>query len=108
MLFRSQGKLFITVHGQAGESITFKLYDDDTRDLCEINESVPFQSMLGTVRQPLKMQKGKTIVTGVQGLSTDAAATESFDLSGRRISGSQRGISIQRLSDGSVRKVVRK
>ncbi|MBP3822180.1 MAG: hypothetical protein J6I36_02025 [Bacteroidaceae bacterium] len=103
-----QGKLFITVHGQAGETITFKLYDDDTRDLCEINESVPFQSMLGTVRQPLKMQKGKTIVTGVQGLSTDAAATESFDLSGRRISGSQRGISIQRLSDGSVRKVVRK
>lgn len=103
-----QGKLFITVHGQAGETITFKLYDDDTRDLCEINESVPFQSMLGTMRQPLKMQKGKTIVTGVQGLSTDAAATESFDLSGRRISGSQRGISIQRLSDGSVRKVVRK
>ena len=103
-----QGKLFITVHGQAGETITFKLYDNDTRDLCEINESVPFQSMLGTVRQPLKMQKGKTIVTGVQGLSTGAAATESFDLSGRRISGSQRGISIQRLSDGSVRKVVRK
>ncbi|MBR1791112.1 MAG: hypothetical protein IJ754_05100 [Bacteroidaceae bacterium] len=103
-----QGKLFITVHGQAGETITFKLYDDDTRDLCEINESVPFQSMLGTVRQPLKMQKGKTIVTGVQGLGTGAAATESFDLSGRRISGSQRGISIQRLSDGSVRKVVRK
>jgi hypothetical protein len=103
-----QGKLFITVHGQAGEAITFKLYDNDTRDLCEINESVPFQSMLGTVRQPLKMQKGKTIVTGIQGLSTGAAATESFDLSGRRISGSQRGISIQRLSDGSVRKVVRK
>ena len=64
--------------------------------------------MLGTVREPLMMQKGKVIVTDVQGLDTEAAPAETFDLSGRRISGSLRGINIQRLSDGTVRKVIRK
>ena len=64
--------------------------------------------MLGTVREPVRMQKGKVIVTDVHNLDTEAAPTETFDLSGRRISGSQRGINIQRLSDGTLRKVIRK
>ena len=103
-----KGKLFITVHGNPGETVTFKLYDTATRDLSEINGSVKFQTMLGTMREPLMMQKGKVIVTDVQGLDTEAAPAETFDLSGRHIAGSQRGINIQRLSDGTVRKVIRK
>ena len=103
-----KGKLFITVHGNPGETVTFKLYDTATRDLSEINGSVKFQTMLGTVREPLMMQKGKVIVTDVQGLDTEAAPAATFDLSGRRISGSLRGINILRMADGTVRKVVRK
>ena len=103
-----KGKLFITVHGNPGETVTFKLYDTATRDLSEISGSVKFQTMLGTVREPVMMQKGKVIVTDVQNLDTEAAPAETFDLSGRRIAGSQRGINIQRLADGTVRKVIRK
>lgn len=58
------GKCFITVHADKGETISFKLYDAVSGEMRTINEQLPFAKMAGSLRAPQRLTVGG-IVTGI-------------------------------------------
>lgn len=58
------GKCFITVHADKGETISFKLYDAVSGEMRTINEQMPFAKMAGSLRAPQRLTVGG-IVTGI-------------------------------------------
>lgn len=59
-----EGKCFITVHADKGETISFKLYDAVSGEMRTINEQMPFAKMAGSLRAPQRLTVGG-IVTGI-------------------------------------------
>ena len=59
-----EGKCFITVHADKGETISFKLHDAVSGEMRTINEQLPFAKMAGSFRAPQRMTVGG-IVTGI-------------------------------------------
>lgn len=58
------GKCFITVHADKGETISFKLHDAVNGEMRTINEQMPFAKMAGSLRAPQRLTVGG-IVTGI-------------------------------------------
>lgn len=58
------GKCFITVHADKGETISFKLHDAVSGEMRTINEQMPFAKMAGSLRVPQRLTVGG-IVTGI-------------------------------------------
>lgn len=58
------GKCFITVHADKGETISFKLHDAVSGEMRTINEQMPFAKMAGSLRAPQRLNVGG-IVTGI-------------------------------------------
>lgn len=58
------GKCFITVHADKGETISFKLHDAVCGEMRTINEQMPFAKMAGSLRAPQRLTVGG-IVTGI-------------------------------------------
>lgn len=58
------GKCFITVHADKGETISFKLHDAVSGEMRTINEQIPFAKMAGSLRAPQRLTVG-VIVTGI-------------------------------------------
>lgn len=58
------GKCFITVHADKGETISFKLHDVVSGEMRTINEQMPFAKMVGSLRAPQRLTVGG-IVTGI-------------------------------------------
>lgn len=58
------GKCFITVHADKGETISFKLHDAVSGEMRTINEQMPFAKMAGSLRAPQRLTVG-SIVTGI-------------------------------------------
>lgn len=58
------GKCFITVHADKGETISFKLHDAVSGEMRTINEQLPFAKMAGSLRAPQRLTVGG-IVTGI-------------------------------------------
>ena len=58
------GKCFITVHADKGETISFKLHDAVSGEMRTINEQMPFAKMAGSFRAPQRLTVGG-IVTGI-------------------------------------------
>ncbi|MBR2233828.1 MAG: hypothetical protein IJ892_02070 [Prevotella sp.] len=121
------GKLFITVHADAGEQVKFVLYDELTGEICEAEQTVAMQQMLGTLSAPFRLTS-HAVTTGIHDVersSTSEAAKPSatffdersgkaerngqrtFDLGGRRVNARQNGVQLQRQQDGTVRKVIK-
>lgn len=67
-----EGKCFITVHADKGETISFKLYDAVSGEMRTINEQMPFAKMAGSLRAPQRLTVGG-IVTGIT--SADIASS---------------------------------
>lgn len=59
-----EGKCFITVHADKGETISFKLHDAVSGEMRTINEQMPFAKMAGSLRAPQRLTVGG-IVTGI-------------------------------------------
>ena len=109
------GRMFITVHAEAGEQVSFRLCNELTGELYDIDQTVRFGAMLGSMKAPFRMSS-QAVVTGVKNIENGKLNIESYDLGGRRVNNSQssilnsqlkKGLTIQRRSDGSVRKVVK-
>ena len=66
------GKCFITVHADKGETISFKLHDAVSGEIRTINEQMPFAKMAGSLRAPQRLTVGG-IVTGIT--SADIASS---------------------------------
>lgn len=58
------GKCFITVHADKGETISFQLHDAVSGEMRTINEQMPFAKMAGSLRAPQRLTVGG-IVTGI-------------------------------------------
>ena len=101
------GKMFVNAVGKSGEVMTFKLVNNLTGEMMPIEGTVDFSPIKGSLRAPVMLTAGEA--TAIRTVSTAAGqASEAYDLSGRRITGSQHGLSIERTTDGKVRKVVKK
>ena len=103
--FVSNGKAFITVHCDAGEYVTFKLYNPSTNEYSNIHEGLQAQTRVGSLKAPFRLHTGNG-ADGIQNLNGNSSNTESYDLSGRRINSQQRGVSIRRQADGTMHKVI--
>ena len=56
---RSRGGLFfLTVHGDAGEPVRLRLYDEDSDTYYDINGTTELQPLVGSMRNPLRIRKG--------------------------------------------------
>ena len=58
------GKCFITVHADKGETISFQLRDAVGGEMRTVNEQMPFARMAGSLRAPQRLTVGG-IVTGI-------------------------------------------
>lgn len=102
------GKMFITVHADKGETISFRLFNRTTGELSDMDQTVRMTARLGSLKEPFRLGS-KTISTGINDLQTrqsDAQPAQRYDLGGRVVTGAAKGVSIQRGNDGKVRKVI--
>lgn len=110
---RGQGRLvngnfFITVHGQGGETVGFRLFNTSNGDIYPIAETLPFSIMAGSLREPVQLTIGQqtTAIRNV-GSQTDEHTTI-WSLDGTRRESLQRGVNIVRDSRGNTKKMVTK
>ncbi len=100
------GRLFITVHANSGELISFKLYDQTSGQIFNIDQTVRMQQMLGSLKQPFSMTTNAD-ATGIQTVYRKATASDCYDLRGLRTGTNSKGVLLQRADDGSIRKMMR-
>ncbi|MBO4811446.1 MAG: hypothetical protein J5552_07755 [Prevotella sp.] len=101
------GLAFITVHTNGGEQVNFVLHNELTDEYADIDETVVSRTRIGSVKAPV-MLTSNTVVTGINDVQHSAFNVQrsTFNVDGRAIGGSTKGVSIRKMSDGTVRKVV--
>ena len=101
------GLAFITVHTNGGEQVNFVLHNELTDEYADIDEIVVSRTRIGSVKAPV-MLTSNTVVTGINDVQHSAFNVQrsTFNVDGRAIGGSTKGVSIRKMSDGTVRKVV--
>jgi len=97
-------KLFITIHGQAGDVVTFKGYDG--MDTFDISGKVEFANQAGTVQKPVELTADNT--SGIFEIDNDENAVVIKDLTGRVVSAniSQLPAGTYIITDGKTSKVI--
>ncbi|MBQ8127227.1 MAG: hypothetical protein IJ176_02375 [Prevotella sp.] len=102
------GRMFITVHANQGEEISFRLRNELTGEQYDVDQTVRMQLMLGTMKAPYRLTS-EAVTTGVANVQgTMDNVQERYDLGGRAVNATTtKGLTIQRGSDGKVRKVVK-
>ena len=67
------GRFFVTVHGEMGEKVSFRLYDALTGEYFVLDDAVDFASAVGTYQRPMALNTptltGIDSVTGDQGVA---------------------------------------
>lgn len=80
------GKMYITVHGEQGDKVAFKLYDKFSGQYIDMNETVGFTPICGSFDRPMSLNAPGTF-TGVEEIMADDdfENAEVFTLSGQRV-----------------------
>lgn len=104
------GRMYVTVHADEGEQVSFMLYNKLTEKYIHVKQTVSAVTRLGSVNAPFKLTAVKG-TTGIDDLQSDRSGQSAdcryYDLQGRQVTGSQRNnMMIVRMPDGSVRKVI--
>ena len=104
------GYFFITAHADRGEQVSLRLRHEPTGRTWAIDGTIATgQLRLGSLQQPLVLQS-QAVALGISDAplpgNSQSAGRACFDLMGRRVAGSQRGIVLRRQADGTVRKVM--
>ncbi len=102
-----RGLAFITVHTDGGEEVTFRLHNELTDEYFDIDQTVVSRMRIGSVKAPMQLTSN-SVVTGIATVGRSASNVESYDLNGRAVDGNAKGITIRKMQDGTVKKVVRK
>lgn len=79
------GRFFITVHGQSGESISFILHDEQTGSWYTVVGSLSFDAMAGTLAEPVRLRRGEQTTAIHPSNAEVSVETPFYDLMGRRI-----------------------
>lgn len=99
------GKAFITVHCVDGEQVNFCLYDQYSGTYSKVNEGLKAQMRVGSLKVPIKLHISDSEI-GITDATPGMVSTECYDLSGRQLKSTSRGISLQRTAASTYRKVV--
>ena len=92
----ADGRYFITVHGAAGESVSFVLYDEQSGDYWTVQGSLSFSDKAGSIKTPLRLKVGErtTAIPNLQMADGDASERTIHDLQGRRVLNPEKGVYI--------------
>ena len=101
------GRLFITAHANSGEQVSFQLHNELTNEYIGIDQTVNSGSMrLGSLKAPVQLT-GQLVVTGISNIERTPQHAERYDLNGRTVNADRKGMTIERMANGTFRKVVR-
>ncbi len=105
------GLAFVSVAGEAGEDVTFRLYNKVTGELFDIDGGVTFAGMAGSVKAPVAMHAIGVPVGGATGIvdinAIDQSCIEAiYDIEGRMVEKMTNGVYIIKVREGD--KVVTK
>jgi len=101
------GLAFITVHTDGGEQVSFQLHNELTNEYIGIDQTVNSGSMrLGSLKAPVQLT-GQLVVTGISNIERTPQHAERYDLNGRTVNADRKGMTIERMANGTFRKVVR-
>ena len=104
------GQIFLTVHGQVGERVSFYIYDTTTGQQTVCEQSIVLQPAVGTLSAPAKLSAG-SFATAIDntGITTvqDDEPTAAYTVAGVSTATDSRGVSIIRTAKGKVKKVMR-
>ena len=78
-------KMMICVAGKAGETVTFRLHNEQTGEFIDINESVTYAQRVGSLKAPLVLTSNAISTGIIEMAASDKSAEGIFDLSGRRV-----------------------
>ena len=86
---------FISVVGEAGEAVTFRLFNKLTDEYVDLDREVEFAGMVGTVKAPVTMGTIEG-TTGIVDINTiDSNSIEAiYDIAGRKVENAEGGIYI--------------
>ena len=94
--------MFINVSGKTGERIEFRLFSKTDNSIIDLNEQLSYSFSAGTLKAPVTLTaNGATAISTVEA-AADSNATEVYDLSGRKLTQTQKGINILRSKDGKT------
>ena len=102
------GYFFTTIHCYEGERISFRLYHLPSGHQYTIDQTIISTGLrLGSLREPMSFtSEGQA--TAISGASASFPHIEqTYDLMGRKVRSTQRGLLLQKLSDGTFRRIIR-
>lgn len=93
------GLAFVSVAGEAGEDVTFRLYNKVTGEMFDIDGGITFAGMAGSVKAPVAMRAIGVPATGTTGIvdinTIDSNAIVAiYDVAGRKVERMTSGIYI--------------
>ena len=98
------GNMFVNVAGKSGENVKFKLYNKQTGELTDLNESLKYSNMAGSLSDPVHLTSDE-VTTGVSFANTKGTDTiEIHDITGRKVNSMTHGVYVVKYNNG-VRKV---
>ena len=102
------GYFFVTVHCNQGERISFRLCHKLSGRQYAIDQTVTSSGLrLGSLRQPLSFTSEEQTTAISEAKPSAPRVVQTYDLTGRKVRSSQRGLVIQKLSDGTARRIIR-
>ena len=96
------GLAFISVAGEAEESVTFRLYNKVSGEFIDLDRELQFAGMAGSVKVPVTMGtiEGTTGIVDIN--SIDSNSIEAiYDVSGRKVEKMTNGIYILKVREGN-------
>ena len=90
------GRFFITVHGQKGEQVSFRLFDNQTGEYETSLVEMPFSMMEGSIKAPIVLGTSTTAIDTItiDQNNQDGSDPVIYDMQGRRMSKDARGLLI--------------
>lgn len=86
------GKMFVSAVGKVGEQMTFKLANNRTGEVTDLEDTMTYSLIKGSLKAPVQLS-GST-VTGIAKTMDEAQDEAIYDMSGRRVEKMQKGIYI--------------
>lgn len=89
-------RFFITVHGQKGEQVSFRIFDNQTGEYENSLVEMPFSMMEGSIKAPVVLGTSTTAIDTItiDQNNQDGSEPVIYDMQGRRMSKDARGLLI--------------
>ena len=85
--------MFVSAVGKVGEQLTFKLANNFTGVVTDLDETMTYSLIKGSLKAPVAISGSS--VTGIAKTKQDVQDDAVYDMSGRRIQTMQKGIYIK-------------